>query len=65
MSLPTDAPIFQDYADLERWAWALHKQLAAARDRAKADPDHLLDLKEMRRIAAMDAALYGFEEWAK
>jgi hypothetical protein len=65
MNLPTDAPIFTDYAELEKWAWKLHNALARERDRAKADPDHLFDLSAIRRISAMDAVLYGFEEWAR
>jgi hypothetical protein len=62
---PTAPRIFTDYAELEEWAWKLHDALAVERDRAKADPDHLLSVAAMRRIAAMDAALYGFEEWAR
>jgi hypothetical protein len=64
MNLPNDAPIFTDYAELEKWAWKLHAVLAMERDRAKADLDHLSSLATMRRIAAMDAVLYGFEEWS-
>jgi hypothetical protein len=65
MSLPSDAPIFTDYAELEKWAWKLHDALAVERNRAKADPHHFFDPPTMRRIAAMDAVLYGFEEWAR
>lgn len=60
-----DAQIFTDYDELERWAWKLHDTLAEVRDRAKSDPAHLFDIAEMKRIAAMDAVLHGFEEWAR
>ena len=61
----TELPIFQDYAQLERHAWAMHDALVEACEAEKRDPCHLGDLDRLERIGRMDAARCAFKEWAK